>query len=77
MKSAERSDEAILTFTLASLVFQSRFFLCELFSIGLLSFQSDFLRRVDEPIHESLGDHRVFKQFDPSLGLVYEIEGYF
>jgi hypothetical protein len=24
---------------------------------------------VDQPIHNGLGDHRIFKQFDPSLGL--------
>ena len=40
-------------------------FFCEFLSIGLLSFQGDFLRWVDEPIHDGFGDHRIFKQFHP------------
>ena len=65
MKSAERSDEAILSFTLSLPGFSILIFFCEFLSIGLLSFQGDFLRWVDEPIHDGFGDHRIFKQFHP------------
>jgi len=50
-------------------VFQARSFLREFFSIGLLSFQSDFLTRVNQAIDDGFGDHRILKQFEPPLGL--------
>jgi hypothetical protein len=30
--------------------------------------QGDFLRWLNQPIHDGFGDHRIFKQFEPSLG---------
>ena len=66
---AKRRSALGLCLHQSSLVFQTGLFLREFFSIGFLSFQSDFLTGVDQPIDNGFADHRVFKQFEPTLGL--------
>jgi hypothetical protein len=51
------------------MVFQTGSLLVEFFSIGFLSFQSDFLRWVDQSINDGFADYQVFEQFEPTLRL--------
>jgi hypothetical protein len=65
-----RSDEAlwINVYMKAPWFFKRVFFSAILFSVGFVSFQSDFLTGMDQSVEDGFTDDRTFKQLEPTLG---------